>query len=45
VSERVHSSYQRHLSDIAAGGRELLIDLQAFQAAGNLYLVVLLKLG
>ncbi|HEY2269192.1 MAG TPA: ISL3 family transposase [Streptosporangiaceae bacterium] len=29
VSGRVHSSYGRHLADTAAGGREMLIDLQA----------------
>ena len=29
VSRRVHSSYQRQLADTAAGGQEMLIDLQA----------------
>jgi len=29
VSRRVHSSYRRRLADTAAGGREVLIDLQA----------------
>jgi hypothetical protein len=29
VSRRVHSSYQRQLANTAAGGREVLIDLQA----------------
>ena len=29
VSQRVHSRYQRHLADTAAGGQEVLIHLQA----------------
>ena len=29
MSQRVHSRYQRHLADTAAGGQEVVIDLQA----------------